>query len=120
MRRRHRDCHARSLRIIGDDGRCCHCGAPSATKQSPLRGRAQAAAISFAHKRIPSRRDAPLRALQTRNEGHRHLRRMARDTPQDLCRVFLICSSRWCSIPRSHPDRGRSHEAHANGEGCGA
>jgi len=33
--------------------------------------------------------------------------------------MFLICSSS-CDLISAHPDRGRSHEARANGEGCGA
>ena len=41
-------------------------------------------------------------------------------TSQDLYDFLLICSYAWCSIRQVPPDRGRSHETHANGEGCGA
>src|SRR5205085_12635682 len=39
---------------------------------------------------------------------------------QDLSAMFLICSIRYDLIFPVPPDRGRSHETHANGEGCGA
>jgi len=41
------------------------------------------------------------------------------DIPQDLFCLFLICSYRYAPIA-GPTRRGRFHEAHANGEGCGA